>query len=239
MKHKQCSFVVCAALLMVFGLPALAQPRPPQLDRSVQFRFGGFFLAGDGDFWADNESVFTIEASDFDGLLFGATYSHGFNRYLELDLNADYTGGSTVSEYRNFVSGSGFPILHESRLQMWPLTAGVRLVPFGRAKPGARKPVLFVGAGAGVNFWSYEEFGDFIDFSDPTNPIILGDFREDGEAFVAYGLFGIEFPLAPAFNVGIEARYFSSDDKLSGDFAGLGTLDMSGWSASVSGNWRF
>lgn len=239
MNRKRFAFMVCLVLLLTLGLPALAGHRPRPLERSFQVRMGWFFLDGDGDFWADNENVFTLDASDFDGFLFGVTYSHGFNRFLELDVNADFTDETVTSEYRNFVDGSGFPILHTSTLQTWPLTAGVRLLPFGRAKPGTSKPVLFVGAGAGVNFWSYEEFGDFIDFADPANPIILGDFREHGEAFVAYCVFGLELPVTPAFNLGIEARYFSSDDQLQRDFAGLGTLDMSGWATSVSANWRF
>ena len=239
MKHTRISFVICLALLLTLGLPALAGHRTRQPDRSFQVRMGGFFLDGDGDFWADNESVFTLDASDFDDFLFGLTYSHGFNRFFELDLNADFTDETVVAEYRDFVDGSGFPILHDSTLKTAPMTIGARFLPFGRATRGTSKPVLFVGGGAGVNFWRYEEFGDFIDFDDPANPLVLGDFSESGEAFVTYGVAGLELPLSPAFNLGFEARYFSSDDELKGDFAGLGKLDMSGWAASVSANWRF
>ena len=239
MKHKRFFFMVCLALLPALGLPALAGHRTRQPDRSFQVRLGGFFLDGDGDFWANSESVFTLDESDFDGASFGMTYSHGFNRFLELDLNADFTDETSVSDYRDFVDGSGFPIFHDSTLKTSPLTVGVRFLPLGRGQAGRTKPVLFLGAGAGVNFWQYEEFGDFIDFADPANPIILGDFRERGAAYVTYGVCGLEIPLAPAFNLGVEARYFSSDDELNDDFSGLGTLDMSGWKASVSANWRF
>lgn len=239
MKRKHISFFTCLVLMLGLGLPALAGHRTRQPDRSFQVRMGGFFLDGDGDFWADNESVFTLDASDFDDFLFGVTYSHGFNRFFELDVNADFTDETIVTEYRDFVDGSGFPILHDSTLNTSPLTIGARFLPFGRAQRGKSKPVLFVGAGAGVNFWRYDEFGDFIDFDDPANPIILGDFTERGEAFVTYGVAGLELPLAPAFNLGFEARYFSSDDELKGDFAGLGKLDMSGWAGSISANWRF
>jgi len=236
MKRKRFSFVVCLAVLLTLGLPLLAGQLTREPDRSFQLRLGGFFLDGDGDFWADNESVFTLDTSDFNDIVFGLTYSHSFNRYFELDVNADFTDETVVSEYQNFVDASGFPILHDSTLKTSPVTVGVRFLPFGRA---GRKPVLFLGAGGGVNFWSYGEIGEFIDFSDPANPIVFGEFKERDEAFVAYGVGGLELPLAPGFNIGFEARYFSSDDKLNGDFAGLGTLDMSGWTASVSANWRF
>ncbi len=239
MKHKRFSFVICLVVLLTLGLPLLAGQRTRQPDRSFQLRLGGFFPDGDSDFWADNESVFTLDASDFDDILFGLTYSHSFNRFFELDVNADFTDETVVSEYRNFVDGSGFPILHDSTLKTSPVTVGVRFMPFGRAKQGRSKPVFFLGAGGGVNFWSYGEIGDFIDFNDPANPIIFGEFKERGEAFVGYGVFGLELPLAPGFNLGFEARFFSSDDEFKGDFAGLGTLDMSGLAASVSANWRF
>ncbi|NIM01777.1 MAG: hypothetical protein GTN89_13325 [Acidobacteria bacterium] len=231
--------VTCLILLLSVGLPTLAGHRSRQPDRSFQVRLGGFFLDGDGPFWADNESIFTLDASDFDNTTVGLTYSHGFNRFFELDVNADFTNETVVSEYRDFVDGSGFPILHDSTLRTTPMTVGMRFLPLGRAGAGKSKPVFFLGAGGGVNFWTYEEFGDFIDFSDPANPIILGDFRETGEAFVSYGVIGLELPLSPSFNLGFEARHFSSDDELKGDFAGLGKLDMGGWAGSVSANWRF
>ena len=237
MKRTRSSLVVCLALL-IFGLPALAGHRSRQADRSVQFRLGGLFVDGESDFWDDNQSVFTLEASDFDGTMFGMTYSHAFNRFFDLDFNADFYGESVVSEYRDFVDGSGFPILHDSKLQMTPMTVGVRLLPFGRSN-GESKPVFFLGAGVGVNFWTYEEVGDFIDFSDPLNEIIFGEFVERGEAFVKYGAAGLELPLAEGFNLGFEARYFRSDDEFKDDFGGLGELDMSGVAASVSVNWRF
>lgn len=239
MKHKRFSFVICLAVLLTLGLPLLAGQRTRQPERSFQLRLGGFFPDGDSDFWADTESVFTLDASDFDDILFGLTYSHSFNRFFELDVNADFTDATVVSEYQNFVDGSGFPILHDSTLKTSLVTIGIRFLPFGRARRGGSKPVLFLGAGGGVNFWSYGEIGDFIDFDDPANPIVFGEFKERGEAFVMYGVCGLELPLAPGFNLGFEARYFSSDDELKDDFAGLGTLDMSGWAASVSANWRF
>ena len=230
-------FLICAACvaLVAAALPAVAGPP----ERSFQLRLGGFFPEGDGEFWSESEDVFTLQASDFDDSIFGITYQHAFNRYFQADFNADFYDETVVSEYRDFVDGSGFPIFHDSTLRTVPVTVGVRFTPFGLARHGRSKPVLFVGAGAGVNFWRYEEFGDFIDFSDPLQPIVLGDFRESGAAFVSYAAAGFEVPLSPNFALGVETRYFHSDDKFENDFAGLGKIDMSGPTASVSANWRF
>ncbi len=235
MKRTRSALVACCALLAMFGLPTQAGSS----ERSFQARLGGFLFEGESDFWDENASVFALEASDFDDTTLGLTYSVPFNRFFEVDLNADLFDETVVSEYRDFTDASGFAILHDSTLQMVPLTLGVRFVPFGRGKHGGKRPVLYVGAGAGVNFWRYEEFGDFIDFNDPANPIIFGEFKERGEAFVGYGVCGLELPLAPGFNLGFEARYFSSYDEFKDDFAVLGTLDISGLAASVSASWRF
>jgi len=238
MKHTRWTTVVCA-LLLTFSLPALAGGRRQADDQSLQVRLGAFFVEGESDFWDDNASVFTLEPSDFDDMMLGLTYSHSFNRFFELDLNTDFFDRTVVSEYNDFVDGLGFPILHDSSLELVPVTVGVRFLPFGRAQAGKRKPVLFIGAGGGVNFWHYEEIGDFIDFADPNSPIVFGVFSERGEAFVGYATAGLELPVSRGFNVGFEARWFDSDDDLSGDFAGLGEIDLSGFSASVSANWRF
>ena len=238
MKHARFTSLVCV-IFLTLGLPVIAGPPRGSNDQSVQARLGGFFVNGDSNFWDDAEFDFTLEASDFDDVAFGLTYSHAFNRFLELDLNTDFFDSTVVSEYRDYVDGSGFQIFHDSTLEMLPVTVGLRVLPFGRAKAGGKKPVVFLGAGGGVNFWRYEEVGDFINFDLPSQPIVFGVFEERGAAFVGYAAAGLELPVSHGFNVGFEARYFDSDDELGGDFAGFGTLDLSGFSASVSGNWRF
>jgi hypothetical protein len=235
MKRLRSALATCCVLLTTFGVPAIAGSP----DRSFEARFGGFFLEGDGDFWADNESVFTLDASDFDDATIGLTYSVSFNRFFDMDINADLFDETIVSEYRDFTDDSGFPIFHDSTLSIVPVTLGLRFLPFGHGRHGERRPTLFLGAGAGVNFWRYEEFGDFIDFNDPANPLVFGDFSESGQAFVSYVAAGLQLPVSHNFSLGFEARRFMSDDELKGDFAGLGTLDMNGTSASISGHWRF
>jgi len=233
------TLTLLAALLVPLGAEAGVKRRARAADSGFQVRFGGMFLDGDSDFWADNEALFTLDTADFDDATLGLTFSRAFNNHFEMDFNIDFYDDRVVSEYRDYTDGGGFPILHDTRLEATPVTAGVRFLPFGRYGANGPRPVFFVGAGAGVNFWRYQEVGDFIDFSDPNLGIVFGRFRERDAAFVSYGTAGFEMPVGPRFNLGLEARYFSSDDKLNGDFAGLGTLDLSGFGAYVSGNWRF
>lgn len=236
---KQTRLIPIFLLAFILGIPAFAGPARSSGDQSVQARLGAFFVEGNSDFWDESEDVFTLEASDFDDVAFGLTYSYAFNRFFELDMNADFFDSTVVSDYRDYVDASGFAILHDSTLETVPLTVGIRFLPFGRARAGAKRPVPFLAAGGGVNFWRYEEAGEFIDFGDLNLPVDFGVFSERGEAFVGYAAAGLELPLSRGFNLGFEARYFKSDDEFSEDFAGLGTLDMSGVAASVSANWRF
>ena len=206
---------------------------------SFQLRWGGFFPEAKSDFWQDNEALFTLNSSDFDETTVGLTFSKSINNHFEIDLNVDFYDDTVFSDYRDYVDGGGFPIVHESTLDTAPVTVGVRFLPFGRYGRDGSRPVFFVGAGAGVDFWRYREAGDFIDFNDPGQPIVFDVFRDRGATFVGYGTAGIEMPVGQRFNLGLEARYFSAEADLQDDFAGLGTIDLSGFGAYVSGNWRF
>jgi hypothetical protein len=99
------------------------------------------------------------------------------------------------------------------------------------------KPAFYLGAGLGATFWEYEEFGDFLDFSEDPPRIFHGDFNDDGVAFEIHGLVGVELPLNPAVGLLFEARYSLADDDLGDDFAGLGDIELGG--ASIAGGFSF
>ena len=52
-------------------------------------------------------------------------------------------------------------------------------------------------------------------------------------------LAGVEVPLGARWNAIAETRYTWSDDDLSGDFAGLGTLDLGGFAVYAGFGVRF
>ena len=55
----------------VFLTASAAAAPPPGRDGAFNFRFGGFFPTGSSDFWATNEAAFTLDHSDFNGLIGG------------------------------------------------------------------------------------------------------------------------------------------------------------------------
>jgi hypothetical protein len=233
-----------AVMLSASLTTSFAGPQTGRPDNSFQVRIGGFMPEGGGDLWPDNEEVFTLSISDFDDVTLGLSYIRPISNNFEVGLNADFYDQTVLSSYIDYFDEFGYPILHDTNLQMMPLTVDFRLLPGGRyrMRPGGRqvlKPVPYIGAGLGINLWSYEEYGDFINFEDPELPIEYWWFEDSGTAFETHVLAGIELPLSPTFNVVLEGRYSWSDDDLDEDFAGFGEIDLSGVLISVGGSFRF
>jgi hypothetical protein len=256
MRRLVATAAIAAATLLVAG-PAAADP--PGQTGAFTFRFGGFFPSGSSDFWDTNESKFTLDHSDFNSVTGGVGYTASINNYFEFDVNADFYAASSGSANRLITDSDGFPILHDTRLSIFPLTVGFRVLPGGRyARRGAegkhlvRRPVPYIGAGIGGAYWQYEEEGDFVydDFTVPELQSIFYDRLQDtGFAFEKYAMVGIEFPVAPVWNISLEARRSWAEATPSSFFPSLisnpippnqgGTLDLGGWSITVGGALRF
>jgi len=243
MRQTQRTLIGCSLALTIIAVTAPAAADPYLPGRSLQFRAGTYVPAGGGDLWTDNESVFTLEAADLQDFAAGATYVHPLNNHVEVGFNIDRYEGSSRSEYRD-VFESGFPIAHDTYLGSTPMVLDLRWYPAGRFRtgPGSRpalRPAFYLGAGGGANFWSYEEVGDFVDFSDPGLPIVGGRFEDSGVAFQAQLSAGLELPLSRHFNLVLEGRYSWSDAELGGPFDGFGTIDLGGAWFFAAGSFRF
>jgi hypothetical protein len=211
---------------------------------AIQFRLGGFLPRGGGDIWPDDEQLFTLDRSDFDGAMVGFTYAMSLDNHFELGFNLDFYEETVGSEDRNFVDQNGLPILHDTRFQLIPATVDFRFLPTGRygirGTGGQRRvlrPVPYIGAGLGAKYWEYEEVGDFVDPADSS--IFSSRSIATGTAFETHVLAGLELPINPQFNFLIESRYSWADATPGGDFAGFGTLDLSGFSGYVGFAYRF
>ena len=241
MRRKTWCLRAAAAVLTCAGAIGGAAA---QDNGGMQFRIGGFFPQGGGEFFDENEQVFTFEPSDLDGWAFGFTYLMPVSPHLELGWNLDYAEGTDVTEYRNVVDENGFSILHDTRLRCAPASVDFRWLPAGRAarrvshgQYAARHPIPYLGAGVAANFWRYEEVGDFVDFG--TNQIFTAGFVDDGVAAEAHVVGGVEIPLGPVWGLTLEGRYAWSDDELSDDFAGLGKIVFDRGSLFLGWTYRF
>jgi hypothetical protein len=174
-----------AVLMSVSSVPCFAE-RPAN---AFQFRIGGMYLEHDGDLWRDTEEVFTIvDSSDFEELTIGFSFVTAPHNNFEIGLNADFYDENLFSRYTEWTDEFGYPIYHDTNLEIIPLTVDFRFLPWGRyrIRSGGRQvkqPVFYFGGGVGINLWDYEEYGDFINFADPELPVIYDWFEDSGAAF--------------------------------------------------------
>ncbi len=238
--------IAVATALALVTLPSLSEAagrRPPR--NAFELRFGWFFPTGGGPLWTDVENQFTLEADDLDGDVFGVSYVSSVSNTFEIGFDADFFHEIELSAARDFVDQDGFAIYHDTELETMALSIDLRLLPGGRyrTRPGGvhvLKPVWYIGASAGVNFWDYDEFGDFVDSSDPNDPFVFSDhFSEDGETFQYGALAGVELPVQPNFHLVFEGRYTWADDSLDGELASLESIELGGASGYFGLAFRF
>lgn len=205
-------------------------------DNALRLRIGLFTPDGESDYWLDNQAVFGGDIENLEDLALGVDFRFALGSRLGLLISGDFYEGDDDLAYLDFVDSRGADIVHNTNLDVSALTAGL---VFNLTPPGARV-VPYLGAGGGLYFWTLTERGDFIDFGDPLGPTIFtGTFEDDGQAVGWYLLGGLEIPLGIRWSLFAEGRWHSVEDRLSGDFAGLGDLDLSGRQISAGASWRF
>ncbi len=236
-----------AAVLAVAASSAWAQSGSTDTG-SFRMRIGGFIPMGHSEFWDVTKQNFDISMSDFNGAMIGASYVVPLSNHVELGFNIDYYANTVRARDLNFVDQDGFPILHDTTLREIPLTVDFRFLPTGRygtrgshGQYKVRKPVPFLGAGIGANFWRYEEVGDFVDASGLVPQIFYGRYEDTGTAFEVHAMGGVDFPVGPKWDLFGEARYAWADATPGGAFTPLqqGKLDLSGWALFFGGAVRF
>ena len=122
--------------------------------------------------------------------------------YIELGLHLDGYGGSEHTSYRDYIRDDGGEIRQRLKLSTMPIGTTLRLVSTGRRT----KIAPYIGAGIDAVFYWYEEEGDFIDFYDPTLPILPDRFSDDDVAFGLHAVGGVRFAINEDFGIVIEGR---------------------------------
>jgi len=232
MRRKTTSIAV--AILMLGGLATAADAADPYRGprSAFQLRMGYYLPSGGGTLWDDVEQRFTLDSSDFDDVTWGVSFVGGISPQVEVGFHLDWYEETVRSQERNYLDMDGFPILHDTTFSQFPIGVDLRFVPGGR-RPG--KPVFYLGLGAGLNFWDYEEVGDFVNEDDPALPIYFSVFEVSGESLEGRAVAGLEFPVSPAFNVIFEGRYTFAEEEQTF----LGTIEPGGTWLFAGASFRF
>lgn len=248
------ALLAAAAIAVSLLTTSFAGAAPPGQGGGFDFRAGAFLPAGHSDFWDEKENNFTLDHSDMDGLTGSIGYVASINNYVEFDVDAGFYAAEERSSDRDFTDTFGNEIFHDTRLATFPVTVSVRVLPAGRfARRGAdgshyvRRPVPYLGAGVGLSYWRYEEEGDFV-FDSALGPVVDFDrLQDDGVEFETHVKAGLEFPIAPSWNLTLEVRRSWAEATLDQSFPSEALsaapvprdLDLGGFSVLLGASMRF
>ena len=209
-------------------------PQLAQAQSSLVLNLGHFSLRGadtriEEDVLFENLNVFAFDLDDFNNGTVGGEWLIGLGEYFDAGFGVGYYRQTVPSVYLDFVDEDGFEIEQDFRLRITPVTATIRVHPFGRELGVAP----YLGAGVGAFSWRYSEVGSFIDFT---------SFDVFRDRFVASGtdvgglLFGgVRFPFGDRFAAGIELRYTAADGRVGIDEGFLDErIDLGGLATSFT-----
>lgn len=213
-------------------------------DATFTFKGGYAVPTADGDVFDFVQNHLTLERSDFRALFFSGEVAMRVNERVDVALELGFAQSTTPSEFRDFVDLDDRPIEQETRLRRMPLVMSVKgyLNERGRTVsrfawiPGSWSP--YVGAGAGVVFYDFEQTGDFVDFmtedQDGTFEIFTATLRSEGTATAFQVLTGSDFTLSPRVVLNGEFRYTWAGAPPGDDFEAFEEdIDLGGLHATV------
>jgi opacity protein-like surface antigen len=240
----------CAAIsLFVAPAPAPAQDSPPaqgsfQAPSSPDFMLGRprasigvngqwIFASAGSDLYEFVTDQLTLEKSSFNTPAFGANFGVNVLPRLDLTFGLEYSKSSTPSEYRDFVDNDLLPIQQTTALRHLNLAGSAKfaVLPPGRAVsrlawiPSAVVP--YVGAGAGVSNYKFEQFGDFVDFND--SRVFSDAFQSSGWAPTVHVFGGTDIQMYKRMFLSLEGRYMWGSAELDRDFIDFEPIDLGGF----------
>jgi hypothetical protein len=147
-----------------------------------------------------NLNFLAFDLYRFDRFTFGGEYLVGIGDFLEGGLGIGYDQASVPSTYAYQINSNGDEIAQYLKLKTVPMSATLRLIPFGRH--AAVEP--YIGGGVGIIHFSYTESGQWVDNSD--NSIYSASYRATGTPVGPMVLGGVRVPF-DRFGFGGEIRW--------------------------------
>jgi opacity protein-like surface antigen len=213
--------------------------------------FGGFSMPRESsDVFDHIRTEMTIQRGDFNAPLFGLDAAFMLDDRLDVVLGIEGATAIRDSELRDWLE-DGWPIVQRTELGYGRLTVGGRLYLMERGSvigshawvPARWSP--YVGVGGGVVWYTFEQDGDFVDFTTIDHPdgpeIFTGHLRSTGSGGTAHVLGGLEVNLTRRLVLRGEYRYnWGSAPMDSRDFrGGFDNIDLAGHRGTIGIAMRF
>ncbi|MDQ6828210.1 MAG: outer membrane beta-barrel protein [Gemmatimonadota bacterium] len=205
---------------------------------------GGFDHANaNSGLFSFTTSRLTIDRGDFSSPTIGVDLAIRLNSRLELAGGVGFSQTTKPSAFRHFEDNNNLPIEQRTRFQRVPITLSLKayLLPRGRTIgsfawiPARIAP--YIGAGAGVMWYRFDQRGDFIDSN--TLAVFNDNFASSGAAPAAHVMAGFDVSLNPRFLLTADGRYTYAKATLGSDFANFDKIDLSGFAVTAGVAVRF
>jgi hypothetical protein len=184
-----------------------------------------------------------VDKKDFNAPAIGFDLGIMLSSRLDVGFGFEFSQATKASEYRDFVDNLLQPIEHSTKLMERNISGSIRysLVPRGQAVSRyawvPRTFAPYVGAGAGVLWYRFEQSGDFVDFVDSS--VFADYFKSDGFAPSAHVFGGTDIRVYRALYLSVEGRYVWANAKLGTDFIDFDPIDLTGFRLSTGINLVF
>lgn len=198
--------------------------------QSVNLKIGLFVPRMQSDLWETNMENLTFSRSDMVNAYYAGEFEYYFTRYASFSAEIGSYARTVYAQYLDYTYENGSPISQNISLRIVPIEANLKYYPLGHRS----RFFPFIGGGVGVYAWTYQQWGEFINFEDGS---VKEGFAETRRfAFGLNGRVGLGFRFHPRLAVALEGKYQHLRGRLSGYFQGFEPLDMGGFSANASVN---
>ena len=187
--------------------------------------------------------TFTLSKSSFGAFAVGADIGFTVGRRVELVFTSGWSGSRAASEYRHWMAADSSPIRQTTSLERVPIALSLKWYPSGYGEsighfawlPAGWAP--FVGAGGGLMWYRFQQYGDFVNTADST--IVTDAIASEAWTGELHAFAGMDVALGPRYLLTGRVQYTWAESHLGADFIGPNSLDLSGVSVTVGAGVRF
>ena len=202
----------------------------------ISFRGSQLFPRAGGELFRFVSDQLTVDRRSFRARGLVGDLGVVLGSRLDLVVGFDRTQRATPSEYRHYVASNGQPIAQRTELKQMALSIGTRYSPLGRGLNISRFAFIprrftpYVGGGAAMAFYNFEQQGQFVDANDLS--IFNDHFASDGWSVGPYVNGGVDVQVWRRLSVSFDGRYSWLHSDLDSDFSGFNGIDLAGFRAS-------
>ena len=188
----------------------------------------------------------TLGRKDFDAPTFGVEVAVRGSERLDFALGFRFSKSDVRSEMRHLVEElpnlETVPIEQTTTFTRIPVTFSARFYLRDRGRAVSRfawipaKWAPFMGAGAGLTWYRFEQIGDFADIT--TLEILPLIIESDGAGATAHVFAGVDISINPRFLWTVEGRYAFGHARTDSSF-NYDNLDLNGFQATIGISARF